>query len=439
MSSRQQVVEPSPTPSFQVFARIRRSDWDTTPGWLRVAQLLLVLGILLAGGVAAYDTNARVNTTGEIAGRLEPLNGTVSTLYRSLADADATVAKEYLSVGVQPEETLTLYRDDVHTAATNLALAGTQAGTEPTTAQLIADITSQLPEYTGLVERARANNRQNFAVGASYLRSASDLMQNTILPETAELQHRQAARLGDSYQQAGSVPFVALAFCLLSLAGLGWAQVFVFRRTHRVFNVGLVLASVAVLTGLLWWTVAGVASARSLTRALGHSRSVSEALAPAQIDALNARALESLELVDRDAPSLETDFDNRIRLLAGTNGALGTAERFATDQKGKALVQAAAEAARGYATAHVGVKRLDSDGKYPEAVDAAVHTTAAMAFDRLSKTLHAAVDYENGASKTDIERAQDRLVGLPIGTVVLTLVAVAAVTWGVQQRLEEFR
>ncbi|MEO7193559.1 MAG: hypothetical protein ABIZ05_01860 [Pseudonocardiaceae bacterium] len=439
MPPRQQAVEPSPTPSFQVFARIRRSDWDTTPGWLRVAQLLLVLGILLAGGVAAYDTNARVNTTGDIAGSLEPLNGTVSTLYRSLADADATVAKEYLSAGMQPNETLIPYGDDVHTAATSLALAGTQAGAEPATAKLIADITSQLPEYTGLVERARANNRQNFAVGASYLRSASALMQNTILPETAKLQQRQAARLGDAYQQAGSVPFVALAFCLLSLAGLFWAQVFVFRRTHRVFNVGLVLASVAVLTGLLWWTVAGVASARSLTRALGHSRSVSDALAPAQIDALNARALESLELVDRDAPSLEAYFDNRMRLLAGNNGALDTAERFATDQKGKALVQTAVEAARGYATAHAGVEQLDGDGKYLEAVDAAVHTTAAMAFNRLGAALQAAVDYEHGAFTTDIERAQGRLDDLPIGTVVLTLVAMTAVAWGFQRRLEEYR
>ncbi|MBV9031134.1 MAG: hypothetical protein JO364_12695 [Pseudonocardiales bacterium] len=432
-------------PSGQAVWRVRRYDWDTTPGILRVARIVLVLGVLLAGGVGVYAALARVNTTRDIAEHLEPLSTTVTTLYRSLADADATVAAGYLSGGVEPTEIQTRYERDLAAATASLAQAGTQAGGEQLTAKRIADITTQLPTYTGLVERARANNRQGFVVGVSYLRRASKLMQDSILPEAAELQQRQAARLDDAYRRAGSVPVVALAACGVSLAGLVWAQVFLLQRTHRVFNVGLVLASVAVIAGLVWWTVAGVASAGSLVGALGHSRSVSDALAPAQIAALQARAFESLELVDRNGGAIEPDFEARMQRLArnnGTGGALGAAQHFATDRQGKALVQAAIDATRGYAAAHRVLRRLDDAGEYPQAVDAAVNShpaSAATTFDRLDAALKSAVEYEHGAFEKDIEHARGWLTGLPAGTGMLALVAAVGVVLGVRQRLEEYR
>ncbi|MBW0010661.1 MAG: hypothetical protein JO063_11185, partial [Pseudonocardiales bacterium] len=60
-------------PSGQAVWRVRRYDWDTTPGILRVARIVLVLGVLLAGGVGVYAALARVNTTRDIAEHLEPL------------------------------------------------------------------------------------------------------------------------------------------------------------------------------------------------------------------------------------------------------------------------------------------------------------------------------------------------------------------------------
>jgi hypothetical protein len=415
------------------------------PGKLRVAQVVLVMGVALAGAVAVYAAIAQVNTTVDIAEHIEPLNHNVTTLYRSLADADATVAAGYLSGGVEPTEMQIRYGRDIVAATTNLAQAGTQTGGELVTGKRIADITTELPIYTGLVERARVNNRQGLAVGVAYLRRASDQMQDSILPAAEELQRRQAARLDDAYHRVGSVLYIALAACLVSLAGLIWAQVFLFQRTHRVFNVGLVAASVAVLAGLVWWTVAGMVSANSLARALGHSRSVSDALAPAQIAALQARAVESLELVTRTAGPNEPDFDAEMQLLDrdnGAGGALGAARQFATDQQGEALVQAALADARDYAAAHREVRRLDDAGDYPKAVAAAVQTNqagAAAAFDRLDLALTAAVGHEREVFTSEIGRAHRSLTGLSIGTGVLTFVAVVGVALGVRQRLEEYR
>ena len=451
MQSSQQIVETRPVLIGQVLGRIRRyrridrliTDWETTPGKLRATRVVLVIGILLAGGIGVYAANARVDISHSIVEYLGPLNANVTTMYRSLADADATVAAGFLSGRVEPSQVRARYDQDVGLAAVSLAQAATQAGGEQATANQITDITIQLPVYTGLVERARANNRQGLAVGVAYLRLASDQMRNRILPRAAELQRRQAARLDDAYQRAGSVPIIALVACGVSLAGLIWAQWFLFQRTHRVFNIGLVAASGAVLVGLVWWTGAGAASASALTSSHGHSESAFDGLGPAQIAALQARAIESLELVTRTGGDTESMFEARMQQLALNNGgALDVARQFATDPEGRALVQAAVDDARSYATTHKEVRRLDDVGEYTKAVDAAVstaETSAATAFDRLDKALNGAGDHERGVLKTDMVRAQSWLNGLAIGTGGLALAAVVGVALGVRQRLEEYR
>ncbi len=449
----QQATELRPAPPRQVLERLRRrrridrmiTDWGTTPGKLRVTMVVLVLGVLLSGGVGAYAAYVRAEATRDIAERIEPLNADVTTLYRSLAAADATVTSGFLSGSLEPSWVRARYDDQVTEATARQAQAGAQAGEDLVTADGIADIAAQLPVYTGLVERARANNRQGLPLGVAYLRRASELMQSSILPEAEELQRRQAAELREAYRRAEPVPVVALAACAVSLAGLIWAQLFLLQRTHRVFNIGLVAATGAVLVGLLWWTVTWVISAGYLQDSRGHSKSVSDALGPAQIAALEARATESLALVARDGGATDDDFTAQMQLLArneGAGGALGAARRLATDQEGRDLTDTAIGEALGYQEAHQEVRRLDADGEYRQAVEAALRTDPASdltTFDRLDSALTDAVERERTAFMGDIDRAQRWLTGLAVGTGALALAAAVGVALGVRSRLEEYR
>jgi hypothetical protein len=45
--------------SFQVVAWVRHYGWGTTPGKLRWARMVLVIGVLLAGVFAVYAATAR--------------------------------------------------------------------------------------------------------------------------------------------------------------------------------------------------------------------------------------------------------------------------------------------------------------------------------------------------------------------------------------------
>lgn len=448
----QQATEPRLAPPRHALERIRRrrrvdqmiTSWRTTPGRIRVIMTVLVLGILLSGGVGAYAANDRAEATRDISERIEPLNADVTRLYRSLAAADATVTSGFLSSTLEPSEVRARYDSQIADATARLAQAGAQAGEDLVTADRIADIAAQLPVYTGLVERAQANNRQGFPIGLAYLRSASELMQSSILPEALELQRTQADRLDDAYPRAEEVPVVALAACAVSLAGLVWAQLFLFRRTHRVFNLGLVAATGTVLVGLLWWTVTGVQSAGSLQGSRGHSQSVSDALGPAQIAALQARATESLTLVARDGGATEDNFEAQMLLLArdeGAGGALGAARQLATDQEGRDLVAAAIDEAVGYEGAHEEVRRLDEDGEYSRAIDTLLPDPASgpTPFDRLALVLDDAIKHEREEFRNDINRAQSSLTGLAVGIGALALAAAVGAVRGLRSRLEEYR
>lgn len=451
-----QAIEPKLAPPGQALKRLRHrgridqviAGWHTTPGRLRVTMVILVLGVLLSGGFGAYAANVRAEATQDIAERIEPLNADVTTLYQSLAAADASVTSGFQSGSREPREIRADYDDQIVEATARLGRAGTQAGEDVLTADRIADITAQLPIYTGLIERALASNRQDLPIGVAYLRRASELMQSSILPEAEELQRRQAARLDDAYGRAESVPIVALAACAVSLAGLIWAQLFLFQWTHRVLNIGLVAATGAVLVGLLWWTVIGVISADYLQGSRGHIQSVSDALGPAQIAALQARATESLALLGAlDGGAAQDDFDAQMMLLArdeGAGGALGAARRFAIDREdraGQALVETAISEAVGYREEHREDRLLDTGGDR-QTVDAALRAgpaTGRTAFEQLESALRAAVDHEREAFQGAIGRAQVSLTGLAVGIGALASAAAVGVVLGVNRRLEEYR
>ena len=83
----------------------------------------------------------------------------------------------------------------------------------------VADISAQLAAYTGLVESARANNRQGLTIGSAYLREASSLMQTALLPGAERIYTGNLAALDDDQRAVGSVPTVSLVLLVLVLAG----------------------------------------------------------------------------------------------------------------------------------------------------------------------------------------------------------------------------
>ncbi|MFC7618153.1 hypothetical protein ACFQV2_36965 [Actinokineospora soli] len=134
----------------------------TTPGRLSVAAVALVVLTTLTGVFAAITLQDKKNTLSDLVAHREPLAAAAQLIFRSLSDADATAASAFLSGGAEPEALRQRYEFDIAQAGAALGKASSDVGADSLAAQQVDVLSRQLPVYTGLVETARANNRQGF-------------------------------------------------------------------------------------------------------------------------------------------------------------------------------------------------------------------------------------------------------------------------------------
>ncbi|MFJ6673588.1 hypothetical protein ACIQMJ_20970 [Actinosynnema sp. NPDC091369] len=407
----------------------------STPGRLSLLALLLIVVALLVGAVTATSVQRRSDALEALADRSEPLAFAAQEVYRAMADADATASSAFLSGGVESAALRGRYEADVAKAAAALSAATSEITRSPALAEALSTLSGQLPVYTGLVETARAHNRQGNPVGAAYLREASALMQTRLLPAARELYGVETGNVVRDLEHAGSWPWLEFLLGAAALAVLVLAQRYLTRRTNRLLNPGLVVATALSLVSLLWVLVASVLVVHNASDSKTGATLV-DLLARARIATLTARGDETLTLVARgsgttyeeefvEADETLDDLLGRVRVMNPTPPVVEAVEHHARWQR-----------------AHREVRRADEAGDFTEAVRLALGPDAggaATAFDALDAKLVEAIGAARAELTDAIGRARAALRGVVPAVVVLALLAAAASTFGLWQRLKEYR
>lgn len=428
------------------YRRLMRSA-RTTPGRLSLIAAGLVTLSLLAGLAGAVMAQSKRDALADVIDRSEPLAAAAQQVYRSLSDADATAASAFLSAGAEPPALRQRYENDIAQAGASLAKAAADAVTVPEAAGKVDVLAQRLPVYAGLVETARANNRQGFPAGASYLREASHLMRSTILPAAHDLYRIDTQRLTEQQDDATDFPWLTTLMVLGLLAALIATQRYLRRKTNRVFNVGLVVATGAVLLGVLWSLIALIVAAVLVDAAEDDGTAQVDLLVRARIAALQARADETLNLVARgDGGRYELEFDRLSGALAGEDGRGGMlreAGELAGDGPVAVHVDVARRSAAAWLRAHATVRKHTEEGAYSEAVKLVIDgdgaDSSAGAFLKLDGSLRSAIAEGRQSFFDDTTNASRALLLLPFGWGVLGLVAALGVTVGIRERLREYR
>ena len=417
----------------------------TTPAKLRLLLAGLVVLCLVWGGLAAWVVSERASGASDVVGTSEPLSLDGQQIYRALSDADATAASAFLSGGLEPIAARRRYQADIAQAASHLESATAAAGHSPA-ARDLATLSAGLPVYTGEVETARANNRLGLPLGAAYLREASSLMRSTLLPAARDVSAQANARLTAASGQATGLPLALVLLVAAAILGyvLYRAQRWLLHRTHRRLNPGLVVASVAGVVSLVWLAVAFAVARADLLEARNHGSAPVAALAQADIAALQARADESLTLIDAGGDdSFQADFAATARRLGPGPGTLITdAITAARGSPGAGQAAAAATAATAWYAAHRTVRSLDDNGKHTEAVK--LVTTpgpghSGTQFTRLDGALTAAIAANQAVFRSNAVTGRDAFTGLEVGVILLSLVMAAGCARGLSTRLAEYR
>ncbi|AOR37358.1 hypothetical protein BFF78_27495 [Streptomyces fodineus] len=441
----------SPTPARTAFAegfdRLRAAA-TTEPGRLQIIGAVLALLVVAFGGVTAWQASERAAAADDVLHRSQPLSSGAAGIYRSLADANTAASSGFLAGGQETAASRDRYEKDIRTAASGLVTAAANAEPGSASEATIARLNRLLPEYKGLIERARTYNRQGYPVGGAYLRYANEKMQKEMLPAAEDLYTKENQRLDADYGDATPYPWIAIALGVLALAALGWAQHRTYRRTNRVLNHGLVAASTATATALLWLVVGHAVARAELNGSYDHGIRSLNVLHDARIASLKARGNENLSLVARGAETVTVggqtydayyyDFDKD---LAGLGEGLTRAEKLADDQGGRTPVKTAEGNMTVWKQRHASARTEDEDGNFEQALDKVIGAKGATGecFDGVDRSLAQAIDHEQSEFQQAAGDGRDAMTGLPVGAAVLAVLGAAGAVSGIGRRLSEYR
>ncbi|UED88609.1 hypothetical protein K4G22_21015 [Streptomyces profundus] len=436
-----------------------RAAVGTEPGRLRLIGAVLA-GLTLLFGLSTYaQLSERAEAAKTARESSQPLSRAAAEIYRSLADANTTAASGFLAGAAEPTEVRDGYTRHINNASELLSSAAGRGGGSPRAEELISHLNIELPRYTGLVEAARANDRQGLPLGSAYLRYADLQMQEVLLTSAADLYRLETARYQRDLADARSWPWLSTALGGAALLALGWAQWRQYRRTNRVLNPGLVAASTATVL-LLGWLVGAQSLARSALNDAenGPGRALTT-LSDAWTEALVARGSENLTLVSRggdvpirreasstDLTTLEQEYQESMdRLLAEPDGPesglLRQALTRAGGEAGRAPVAAAIEAAEEWRQRHQDVVEADVLGDYDLAIELVLgeENSTGQSFDRVDAELETAVEHQQREFRAAAGSGVNWLGPLPPVAAGLALLAGAAVVLGIGRRLAEYR
>ncbi|WP_422769670.1 hypothetical protein ACN28C_23400 [Plantactinospora sp. WMMC1484] len=417
-----------------------------TPGRLTAILTGVVVLGLLAGTVAFAGVRQRAELVRDVTARSGELAVAAQGLYRALSDADATAASAFLSNGLEPPALRERYQRDLADAASALTAVSSAVPDDSRGARAVARITARLPVYAGLVETARTYNRQGLPLGVAYLQEASGLMRDELLPAAQELYAGASTELDEARDRAAGFPWVAVLLALLTLAGLVLTQIHLTRRTNRLLNVGLLVATGGALLLVGWLTASALVAAGNLRDSRDSGSAQVNLLAEARIAGLQARADEALTLVARgNGAAFEENYTVMMERLAGADGSgglLARARLAAPDDTTRQAVETAIARSREWSAAHRTVRTLDDSGEYAKAVAATVGTgeqTTAAIFNRFDEALASAIDHNGRRFEREATGAGRALTGVDIGIAGLTLVLLVGAAVGMQQRIVEYR
>lgn len=400
-----------------------RGALSRTPGRMRLAGVVAVLASLAVGVLGVQAGLAQSSALASADADTRQLVG-IQDVRNDLVVADATATNAFLVGGLEPPAQRAKYDAAIDSAANGLAQL---SGSNDADADQLGQATAGLTRYTGLVEQARANNRQGFPVGAAYLDQASAVLRSDVLPVLDDLVQTNSDRVDSSFSAVTATPWL-LAFGLIALVAFVIVQTWLARRTHRRLNSGLFWATILALAASIAGAFVLGTTAKNAAQVQTGSYADTVAVSQAYSLANDAKSMESFTLIKRGSgQAYEETFQQETAqardLLSGVDDAL-------------------VQSLDAWTAEHQKIRDLDNAGQWDDAVALAISDgpgSPNAAFDDFSTAASTSVEATAAATHDALAGAGTSAV--LVGWLILVAGLIAAVlSWrGISRRVEEYR
>ena len=440
----------------------------STPRRLRAALAVICFASLLLFLAAFFGAKQHADAVTTIGQSSAPSIVAAEKIKAALSDMDANVANELIAKPGQDKDSTEGYErrrkelsDGLVAAAENITYGDSERNP-------IQAITYNLGTYEAEVAQARLLHGRggDRAVLTTYS-DANSLMQATILPAADVLDAVNDRALENAYSRQKALSTVTFTLIwatgLLLLGVLLGAQIFLSRRTNRVFNLPLLAATGLTLLFLLFTSAKMGSASHDLKAAKEDAFDSVYALWHARAVAYDANANESRWLIDRaHAATYQNGFFQEAGKVAalpqgtsydalaqtsakdlppGFTGFLANELRNITFPGEQEAADGALTAWGKYVAIDGQIRSLQNAGRHADAV--ALCTGAGPdqsngAYQAFDDALGRTLDINQKEFDGDVARGSADLAALPI-LAPLAMLAVALLAWfGIRPRLQEY-
>jgi hypothetical protein len=414
---------------------VKRLAVTSTPARLAVLRAVFIVLAVVFAVVGAFGVNQRAKAIDDVrtaSGQLLALQD----IQVRIVHADAIASSSYLRSGQEDPAQRTAYLDEIAKAGDGLVAVSAAAGAGDL-AQL-SEASRLLGSYVGLVEQARANNRQGFPVGATYQRQANGIVSNAdpdvpdIVSSLQAVEASQRAQVNHSLATAhGAGIWLHLSGWLLFISlvvGSWW----LWRTFRRIVNLPIAVALLVLFLLLVVGATTQARAASDADSAVGNQLSLADDAAQARAAAFEARSQEALTLINRGNGAA-----NEINWQRGDDVVTQELDRGLTD---------AGNAYSSYRAAHEEIRALDNAGNWDAAVavslgkqQTSTNVNAVAAFDEFDKTVGQIATSDGTDASSRLSKAVSPMHTLRNLVFVVALVIGALAAFGCGQRLKEYR
>ena len=397
----------------------------STPARLRAWMVSTAIVAVLFGVLGAMGVDRRASSLRAADDASQQLIAVQDVQVR-LVRADAIARENYLRGGIEDAAKRATYASEL--AAVSDGLVFVANSVLPDEAATLASVSAQLSRYSGLVEQARANNRQGFPVGAAYLRTANALSAEMV----TDLQSVQASlrqQVNDNLDRADKagvwLHLIGWPLMLMLVAGGAWVA-FRFRRTLNV------PVAVATLVTVLMLVVGGTMQASAMSDAESATAGPLQAAdlaAQARSAAFAAHAQEFSTLIARGSGADDSAWQTSIATVKLALDRVCAIREYCGLQSDLAL----------YIGAHVAVRESDNAGDWDSAREASLSGDGASSFATFDNGISGAAATLGEDAATAMSSAADGLAALRVLAFLAGLLVAVLVIVGYSQRLREYR
>jgi hypothetical protein len=432
-------------------------DLSTAPRKIKALLILCLIGTVVSLGITFWVYTASRNVAQSVGKNTVPQIVAAKNIRATLANAHSNAMNAMLTKEKLGGKFWGLYRRDLDTLHSQLIDASKNITYGEEERIPLFTILSNISAYEYTVGGAVSSGAE---ISVDQFMEANRLMQQKVLPASSALNQANLSQLDSIYssytKNIGSViAFMRIAGIAFLIILIG-TQIYLFRKTRRVFNLGLLIATILFSVNLVY-SASALNSVKSDLYTAKHDAFDSlNSLWSAKAEAYNANAIESLYLLHNGTGIVQTadtiNFNlSAARMSSDPKAALsgGKFEGYLNDALSNITFTGEKEAVGSvmqqwakYVDIDKQIRSLEYDSKHNEAIALCVGDAASQSnyeFAKFDAALGDTININQANFDFSIDSAFKTLNMFPYITAGFLLLITTACILGMKARIDEYK